>query len=140
MAELVAQGGVGSLLSVGAFEDRLAEGDTAELRINMRLIPPGTVTTLNALLATFQVPGGRASTEPGRVIVIEGRKSAPFLIPVALVLATFFVGAILLLVTSWALFRSASAAVAAGVLGIGALIVAAVVFTGLSRGKRRALT
>lgn len=139
MAELVAQGGVSSLLSIGAFEDRLAEGDTAQLRINMRLIPPGTVTTLNALMATFQVPGGRASTEPGRVIVIDGRKSAAFLIPLAAVLVAFFVGAILLLVTSWALFRSAAPALGAGFLGLGALIVGAFIFSGM-RGKRRALT
>jgi len=139
MAELVAQGGVTSLLAVGAFEDRLQEGDTAELRINMRLIPPGTVTTLNALLATFQVPGGRASTEPGRVIVIEGRKTAPFLIPVALVLTAFFVGAILLLVTSWALFRSAVPALGAFGFGIAALVLGALFLTG-QRGRRRAMT
>lgn len=139
MAELVAQGGVTSLLSIGAFEDRLQEGDTAELRINMRLIPPGTVTTLNLLMATFQVPGGRVSTQPGRVIVIEGRKTAPFLIPVALVLATFFVGAILLLVTSWALFRSALPALGAVGLGVAALFIGLLIFTA-PRGKRRALT
>lgn len=52
------------------------------------------------------------SSAPG-AIIIRFRRGLLVLGPVAIVLATFFVGAILLLVTAWALFRDEIAAVAA---------------------------
>ena len=106
-AELIASGGASSLFGIANFESRFAERDVSRLTISMRLIPPGTTSGLQRLMDL--TPGiervGPVTTEPGRVVVIRVRKGLAQLALLAGVLIVFFVGAILLLVTSWALFR-----------------------------------
>jgi len=133
MAELVAQGGPGSLSSIGAYEDRFVEGDEAQLNITMRFIPVGTVSLLQRALDLGKVPV-TVTGAPGGLLVLRGRKGLAFLALLALVLGVFFVGAILLLVTAWALFRNAGIAALGG---IGLLALAAVALFALGTSRRR---
>ena len=136
--ELIASGSGGSgLAGVGAHEGRFGERDVARLEIKMGLIPPGTVKGLQLLLDL--TPGINlvepVTTAPGRVVVIKVRKGIPQLVLLAGVIAAFFVGAILLLVTSWALFREPPSASLFDIdpkllLAIGAGVVALVVIGG----------
>lgn len=136
-AELIASGGASSMFSLSVYESRLPEGDVARLDINMRLIPPGAVSTIQRLLDLQ--PGlelaAPVTTAPGRVIVIKVKKSLGPLLALAVVLAIFFVGAILLLVTSWALFRELPSTSLFNIdpkllLAIGAVVVGVVVIGG----------
>ncbi len=135
-AQLVADGGRGSLTSLDAFEDRYQDGDTGELHISMSLIPPGTSKGLQLAMQLGGVPlNGEVHSIPGRIIVVPFKKGIAPLLLLAIVLGIFFVGFILLLVTAWALFRNVGAALLVfGFLAIA--IVAAVVLIG--GGGRRA--
>ena len=117
MFQQVVEGNQRSLTSVGSYDDRFEEGDDGRLSINMRLIPPGTASGLEQILrrtpgldlnnldVTQETSGFLGSG--GGTIHIGFRKGLPQLVLIAGVLAIFFVGAIFLLVTSWALFRQA---------------------------------
>lgn len=115
MFELIAEGDQRSLFDIGSQESRFAEGDRGRLSIDMRLIPPGTAAGLEALLR--RTPGIdldhlHVSQETsgffgsgGGTIHLSFQKGLPQLVLIAAVVAIFFVGAILLLVISWALWR-----------------------------------
>lgn len=111
MFELVAEGDQRSLFDVGSQESRFAEGDRGRLDINMRLIPPGTRSSLE--LALRRTPGidldNLVVTQEssgffgsgGGTISITFKKGLPQLVLIAGVLALL----IILLVVSWALYR-----------------------------------
>lgn len=126
--ELVAQGGVGSLFGLGQYEGQYQEGDRGVLLIEMSLIPPGLKSGLT--LALENTPGFNLThpvdSLPGRIIRIRYKKGLAPLALLVLALGIFFVGAILLLVTAWALFRDVIADIAPNIpllaiLGVGAL-------------------
>lgn len=136
-AELIATGGASSLFGIASFEHRFDERDVSRLAITMRLIPPGTTSGIQRLMDL--TPGiervGPVTTEPGRVVVIRVRKGIAQLALLAGVLIVFFVGAILLLVTSWALFREPPTGSLFNIdpkllLAIGAVVVGVVVIGG----------
>lgn len=133
MAELVAQGSAGSLLSLAAYDTGFDEGDRGRLEIDMVFIPFGV---LSALQAAMDIAGVDAtvSSAPGSVIVVDFTKRLG-LLAVAIALAVVFVAATLLLVTAWALFRSVitETTVTLGLLlGLG---VVALVLLGGPRGR-----
>ena len=112
MLQQIARGGAQDLLGVARYDSNFAEGQAGELCIGIRQIPflpdlpPGFVGALN--LALDRAPGldvGRVSFGDDNVLRIPFRRGIPPLIAIAAILAIFFVGAILLLVVSWALFR-----------------------------------
>ena len=112
MLQQIATGGAQSLLGVARYDNDFAEGQAGELRIGIRQIPffpdlpPGFVGALN--LALKRAPGleltGPVRFDNGILFIPFRRGPAP-LILIAVVLGVFFVGAILLLVTGWSLFR-----------------------------------
>ena len=112
MLQQIATGSAQQLLGVARYDNLFAEGQAGELRIGIRQIPfipdlpPGFVGALN--LALNRAPGleltGPVRFDSGILSIPFRRGPAP-LVLIAAVLAIFFVGAILLLVTAWALFR-----------------------------------
>lgn len=146
MLQQIGSGGANQLLGVARFDSQFAEGQAGELCIGIRQIPfipdlpPGFVGALNAGLG--RAPGleltGPVRFDDG-ILTIPFRRGVAPLILIAAVLAVFFVGAILLLVTGWALFRepfeniiNAAADVGkavaenAGALVIGGLVLGAI--------------
>ena len=110
--ERIAQGGASSLRSIAQYDRDYLEGQRGELRINIRQVPffpdlpPGFITALQAGLD--RVPGlevGRVTFDGANVVHIPFRKGLAPLVLIAAILAIFFVGTILLLVTAWSLFR-----------------------------------
>ena len=108
----IARGGASSLLRIDQYDREYREGQRGELRITIRQVPfvpdlpAGFISGLQ--LALDQVPGlevGRVRFGDDNVVRIPFRRGLPPLVLIAAILAIFFVGAILLLVTSWALFR-----------------------------------
>ena len=112
MLQQIAAGDANQLLGIARFDDQFSEGQFGELRIGIRQIPfvpdlpPGFVSGLD--FALRRVPGleltGPVRFDEGILCIPFRRAPAP-LILIAGVLAVFFVGAILLLVTGWSLFR-----------------------------------
>jgi hypothetical protein len=142
MLQLVAEGGKASLGGIGSYEKYFGEGDVVELRMTMSFIPPGLVrsmqTALNVAHVDLLTP---VYTEPGRVVVIRAQKGMPLLLAIAAVFAVIFVGAILLLLSSWALFRKTPAE-AIGDFGLGGGMVmllglGAVLWLGLGSKRRK---
>ena len=129
--ELVAQGTPGSLGALGQFEDRFKEGDRGELRLTLRLIPPGTVGSIQGAINLAQIPAGPVRTEPGRVLVIPFTKGLPILV----ILAGILIGAILLLVILWELRRVLE--VFADIPGAGLIVVGIIVLVVLAGVGRR---
>lgn len=108
----IARGGASSLLRIDQYDREYREGQRGELRIGIRQlafvpdVPAGFISSLQ--LALDQVPGlevGRVRFGDDNVIRIPFRRGPAPLVLIAAILAIFFVGAILLLVTSWSLFR-----------------------------------
>jgi len=135
--ELVAEGGRASLFALDSYEAQFPEGSRGELRIPMRLIPPGTEGALDAAarLAGVQLTEPVFS-DPDRVIVVRFRKGLGQLLALGIALAIVFVAALILLVLTWALFRELGPIAAAG-LGIGLLLLGAILLLGGRRGSRQ---
>lgn len=103
--EIIAEGGVSSLFGVDAFENRFDEGESGQLHIRMRAIPPGLVAGLNKALSRAPGLDAHATTAPGNSVVINFHKGLLPLAPIAGVLAIVFVGLVLALVLSWLLAK-----------------------------------
>ena len=110
--ERIAQGSASSLRDIAQYDRAYLEGQRGELHIAIRQIPffpdlpPGFITALQVGLD--RVPGlevGRVRFGDDNIIRIPFRRGVAPLVLIAAILAIFFVGAILLLVTLWALFR-----------------------------------
>lgn len=103
--EIIAEGGVRSLFGVDVFENRFSEGESGQLHIRMRMIPPGLVSGLNAALSRAPGLEARADTAPGSMVVIRFHKRLGPLVPIAAVLALIFTGLALALVLGWLLVK-----------------------------------
>ena len=112
MLQQIAQGGANQLGNLAQFDGDYLEGQAGELLIKIRQVrfipdlPAGFVTALQ--LALDRVPNldvGRVTYDDANILRIPFRRTFPPLVLIVAILAIFFVGAILLMVTGWALFR-----------------------------------
>lgn len=134
MAELVAQGGSRSLLEIGAYDNRFQEGQRGQLHITFRGAVPGAMLgSLEKALRLARVPLEGTPFLSGKTLVIRFRKANPILVPIAAVLGGIFIGLLLLMVVSWALFRE-NAPAFFGSLALLIGTVAALVY--VQEGKR----
>ena len=125
----IARGGASSLLRIDQYDREYREGQRGELRIGIRQLafvpdlPAGFISSLQ--LALDQVPGlevGRVRFGDDNIVRIPFRRGLPPLVLIAAILAIFFVGAILLLVTAWSLFREPVAAIIDAAADVGKAI------------------
>ena len=112
MLQQIAQGGANQLGNLAQFDGDYLEGQAGELLIKIRQVrfipdlPAGFVTALQ--LALDRAPNldvGRITYDDANILRIPFRRTFPPLVLIVAILAIFFVGAILLMVTGWALFR-----------------------------------
>ena len=104
MAKLVAQGGKTDLDRLGAYESAFKEGDRGILELDLAWTPPGMDTLLDGLDWVLRRSGvnlTRDSTIAGDTVRIYFEKGIPPLVLIAAAL----VGAWVIMLSSWKLFR-----------------------------------
>lgn len=104
MAKLVAQGGKADIDRLKAYESAFKEGDRGILELELAWVAPGIESILDALDWVLRQSGvklTRDSTISGKVVRIYFEKAVP---PLVLIVAAI-VGAWLIVLTSWKLYK-----------------------------------
>ena len=123
----VASGDLGDLMQLQQYEDEVAEGQRALLRLDTNITPPADfVAGIENMLRQKGVPDCSVTTEP-KALLVSFRKDFPWLAVVAAVVIGIIILAVV--VSSWQLFKEVKEAVPAPVLSIG--IIAALIIVGV---------
>ena len=136
----VAEGGVGSLFSLAAYEGEFPEGSAGELLIATRWSVPATVVEgIDKALRKAHVDLIAPVTSSDGVLRIQFKKGMAVMGSIAVVLGVFFLGTLLLMVTGWTLFRGTGgvAGILTGGLGLIALAVVGMAIMGARSGTKK---